>query len=220
MENNAKNEQELLERYACIALEKQNALAEVIGDNDWNVDMGLGEISFGADLHFPIQVLGTISHSAQSWLWDWANTRSGLSPEIIAQSLQLKAYGEANGIALLSNDSFDFSSEELHLMGIIASGMFDASGYYIADYGQGAMVVTIKSELIDRQRKNDHLTILTLFPQVISQYELNHRLALKHYLEAKGYSITESDESLSGSRDGNTIEASFDKLSRLTTLKG
>lgn len=99
MENNTpcKTEQELLERYACIALEKQNGLAEVIGNNNWNVDMGKGEISFGPTLHFPIQVLGTISHSAQSWLWAWANTAAGLSQQIMAQSLQLKAYGEENG---------------------------------------------------------------------------------------------------------------------------
>lgn len=221
MENTpCKNEQELLERYACIALEKQNTLAEVIGSNDWNANMSRREISFGADLHFPIQVLGTISHAAQSWLWAWANTLSALPPEIIAQSLQLKAYGEQNGIELLSKDSFDFSNDELHLIGIIASGMFDASAYYIANYGQGSMVLTMKSELIDQHRKNDHLTIMKLFSQAISQYEMNHRVALKYYLEAKGYSVTESDESLSGNRNGHTIKAKFDKLSRITELTG
>jgi len=222
MENNTpcKTEQELLERYACIALEKQNGLAEVIGNNNWNVDMGKGEISFGPTLHFPIQVLGTISHSAQSWLWAWANTAAGLSQQIMAQSLQLKAYGEENGIPLLSNNSFAFSKDELHLIGIIASGMFKASGYYIADYGPGAMVVTLESELIDKQAKDSHQAILTVFPQAISHYEMNHRAALKHYLAAKGYNITENGQELSASRDGNTIQATFDELSRLTELKG
>ncbi len=215
-----KTEQELLERYACMAWEKQKDFAEVIGNNNWNVDMGRGEISFGPDLHFPIQVLGTISHAAQSWLWAWANSRAGLSPQVIEQSLQLKAYGEENNISLLSSDSFDFSKYELHIIGMIASGMSGASAYYIADYGQGAMVVTIKSGLIDQQRKDSHHAILTVFPQVISQYEMNHRLALKHYLNAKGYNITENDESLSGSKNGNTIQATFDKLSRLTGLEG
>ncbi len=215
-----KTEQELLERYACMAWEKQKDFAEIIGNHNWNVDMGKGEISFGSELHFPIQVLGTISHAAQSWLWAWANTRSGLSQQIIEQSLQLKAYGEVNNISLLSSDSFDFSKDELHIIGMIASGMSGASSYYIADYGQGAMVVTIKSELIDKQRKDSHHAILTVFPQVISQYEMNHRLALKHYLTAKGYTITESGPELSGTRNGDTIQATFDELSRLTQLKG
>ncbi len=221
MENTAcKTEQELLERYACIAWEKQKGFAEVIGDNNWHVDMGKGEISFGPHLHFPIQVLGTISHAAQSWLWAWANTQSGLSPQLIEQSLQLKAYGEQHGIPLLSSDSFGFSKDGLHIMGMIASGMFGASGYYIADYGQGAMVVTITSTLADKQQSNSHLTILTVFPQVISQYEMNHRFALIHYLTAKGYTITERGHELSGIRNGDTIEATFDELSRLTKLKG
>jgi len=212
--------QELLEKYACIAWEKQKGLAEVIGDNNWNVDIGKGEISFGAGLHFPIQILGTISHATQSWLWAWANTRSGLPPQLLEQSLRLKAYGEQHGISLLSSDSFDFSKEGLQVMGMIASGMFGASGYYIADYGQGAMVVTIQSELVDKQQTDSHLTILTVFPQVISHYEMNHRLALKHYLSAKGYTITETDQELSGTRNGDSIQATFDALARLTRLKG
>lgn len=221
MENTScKNEQELLERYACIAWEKQKDFAEVIGNNNWNIDMGKGELSFGPELHFPIQVLGTISHAAQSWLWAWANTMSGLSPKLIEHSLQLKAYGEANNIALLSNDSFDFSKEELHIMGMIASGMFGASAYYIADYGQGAMVITVKSELVDKHYTNSHHAILTVFPQVITQYEMNHRFALRHYLNAKGYTIVETGQELSGTRNGNTIQATFDELSRLTELKG
>lgn len=221
MENTAcKNEQELLERYACIAWEKQKDFAEVIGNNNWNIDMGKGELSFGTDLHFPIQVLGTISHAAQNWLWAWANNMSGLSPKLIEQSLQLKAYGEENNIPLLSNDNFDFSKEELHIMGMIASGMFGSSAYYIADYGQGAMVVTVKSELVDKHYKDSHHAILTVFPQVMMQYEMNHRLALTHYLNAKGYTITENGQELSGTRNGNTIQATFDELSRLTQLKG
>jgi hypothetical protein len=222
MENNTacKSEQELLERYACIAMEKQNEFADVIGNNNWNVDMGKGEISFGSDLHFPIQVLGTVSHAAQSWLWAWANTRSGLSETVMQQALQLKTYGEEHGIDLLRNDSFTFSKDDLHLMGMIASGMFNASSYYIADYGQGAMVVTIKSELIDKQRKDTHHTILTTFPQVIARYEMNHKLALKHYLHAKGYAITENGQELSASKNGNTIKATFDGQSRLIELNG
>lgn len=221
MENTAcKTEQELLEKYACIAWEKQTDFAGLIGNNNWNIDMGKGELSFGPDLLFPIQVLGTISHEAQNWLWAWANTMSGLSPRLIEQSLQLKAYGEENHIPRLSDDSFDCTKDEFHIMGMIASGMFGSSAYYIADYGQGAMVVTVKSDVGDKGFKNSHQTILTVFPQVISHYEMNHRLALKHYLTAKGYNITENGQELSAVRNGDTIRATFDGLSRLTGLKG
>ena len=160
--------------------------------------MQQGTISFGQNLTFPMQVLGTISHSSQTWLWAWANTKSGLPENIIQQSLQLKKYGEDNGIDLLQSDTFDFTKDELHLIGMIASGMFNSSGYYIADYGQGAMVVTIKDNKIDKAKAENHHRTLTVFPQLISQFEVNHKNAFKSYLTAKGYSLTETENSVTG----------------------
>src|SRR5690606_30071534 len=120
----------------------------------------------------------------------------------------------------LSSSSFDFSKDELHRIGLIASGMFNASAYYIADYGQGAMLVTIKSDLIDRQRQDDHLRILSVFPQLISQFEMDHRVALQRYLEEKGYKISEQGARLTATKRGDTITADFDEFSRLSNLKG
>ena len=215
-----KTEQELIERYSGIAFDKQIDLGEVIGNNRWNVDMAQETISFGQGLTFPIQVLGTISHSSQTWLWAWANTKSGLSQNIIQQSLLLKKYGEDHQIDLLKNDTFDFTKDELHTMGMIASGMFNSSGYYIADYGQGAMVVTIKSDIVDKARTDDYLRVLNVFPQVISQFEMNHRNAFKSYLTLKGYKLTETENSIVGTKNGKSIKGTFDHLSRLTNLEG
>lgn len=215
-----KTEQELVERFGGNALDKQIDLSEVIGDNNWNVDMTKEEISFGQNIVFPIQVLGTFSHSSETWLWAWANTKSGLSESITKQAQQLKKYGEENGIDLLRNSEFDATNGDLHLIGLIASGMFRSSGYYIADYGQGAMLVTIKSDKVDKIRKHNHLRILTVFPQLISQFEMNHNFALINYLKDKGYHISENGMKLSATKDGQTITAEFDELSRLTKLNG
>lgn len=212
--------EELLERYGGIAFDKQLDFADIIGNNNWNVDMAKGQIAFGPELSFPIQVLGTISHSSESWLWAWANTQSGLSQNIIKDSLELKKYGEQNGIDILSESSFDFGKDDLHLIGIIASGMFNSTAYYIADYGQGAMVVTLNSSKINSSRKENHHRILTVFPQLISQFDMNHKLALTHYLKAKGYSTNEEQNKLIGKKNGQTITAEFDESLRLTTLNG
>ena len=52
-------EQKLIERFGGIAFDKQYDFATVIGNNKWNIDMTKEEISFGANLDFPMQVLGT-----------------------------------------------------------------------------------------------------------------------------------------------------------------
>lgn len=215
-----KTEQELLERFGGNAFDKQIDLGEVIGDNNWNVDMTNEEISFGANLVFPIQVLGTFSHSSETWLWAWANSKSGLSDNITQQAQQLKKYGEENKIDLLRNSQFDATKNDLHLIGLIASGMFNSSGYYIADYGQGSMVVTIKSHRVDKIQKDNHLRILTVFPQLISQFDMNHYFALKNYLIYKGYSISKKGTNITATKNGNTITAEFDEQSRLTKLNG
>lgn len=215
-----KTEQELLERYGGIVFDKQLEFGDLIEDNNWNINIADAEISFGSNLVFPIQVLGTISHSSQTWLWAWANTKSGLTENVIQQALKLKKYGEDNEIAILKNDTFDFSKEDLHLIGTIASGINNSSAYYICDYGQGAMMVTIKSDKIDTVRKDNHFRILTVFPELISQFEMNHNRALTNYLTDKGYDIAENGAKLTATKNGETITAEFDEQSRLTKLNG
>lgn len=215
-----KTEEELLEKFAGIALEKQFDFAELIGNNNWNADMIAGTISFGENLIFPIQEMGTFSHSSKTWLWAWANTQVEVAETLLQQALQLKKYGEDNDIPLLKNDRFDFSAHELHLLGMIAVGMFDADAYYIADYGQGAMLVTITDEKIKQARNDTSLRIPIVFPQLISQFELNHKNALKSYLLAKGFEVTETSTTLQGSKDGKMIRGEFDEQSRLINLKG
>ncbi|OXA95562.1 DUF6882 domain-containing protein [Flavobacterium hercynium] len=212
--------EEILQRYGGIVMDKQLDFGDVIGENNWNINIGNEEISFGDDLVFPIQVLGTISHATQTWLWAWANTKSGLSESIVQQALQLKKYGEDHQIDLLRNDSFGFTKEDLHLMGTIAAGIHNATAYYICDYGQGAMVVTIKDNEIDKMRKDNHLRILTVFPQLISQYEMNHKAALLSYLNDKGYSIEENASNITATKNGEIITAEFDEQSRLKKING
>lgn len=212
--------QALIEQYGGFALEKQNNLGNLIGQLPWNANLDDGEIRFGDNLFFPIQILGTFSHSSQTWLWAWANSQSNIPQDLLQQALTLKQYGENHGVDLLSNGTFDASETDLHFIGLIASGMFNSSGYYLADYGEGILCVTIASAEIDRTFNNDHLEIMTIFPQLISLYEMNHKSALSNYLQQKGYQIQESENQLTGTKGNKIIRAEFDHLSRMTTLNG
>jgi hypothetical protein len=216
----AQTEQELLERYAALAYDKQNDLYEVIGDNSWNVDVDTGTIAFGPELVFPLQILGTFSHSSRTWLWAWANAQSNLPARLLSQAEQLRTYGAQHGIELLTASEFDATEKDLHLIGIIASGMFGASGYYLANFGQGTMVITVESKLIDQVPKNDFARIPHAFPQVISAFEMDHRPAFVHYLTQKGYSVAETADTVSAAVDSGILTATFDHLGRLTNLQG
>lgn len=216
----AASEQELLERYAALAYDRQNDLAEAIGDNNWQFDMNAGTITFGSALVMPVQLLGTFSHQSESWLWAWANEQSGIPARLLEQAEQLRSYGQQHGIERLTTPSFPATDMDLHAIGSIAAGMFDASGYYLADYGQGILVVTIKGEQVDRLRKNDFARVLSTFPQVISLFEMHHRPALLHYLRQKGYTLTETTDAVTATDGVATLTATFDHLGRLANLKG
>ena len=216
----AQTEQELLERYAALACDKQNNLYEVIGDNSWNADLDAGTIAFGPELVFPLQVLGSFSHTSETWLWAWANTQSNLPDRLLRQAGQLRAYGEQHGLELLTAPDFAATAHDLHRLGCIAVGMFGASAYYLANYGAGTLLVTIQSELIDRVAKNDLVRIAHTFPQVISTFELRHRPAFRHYVTQKGFPVTETADAIHVAAGADTLTATFDHLGRLAGLKG
>lgn len=225
---NAKQHQEkhplqsLIEQYGGIGFEKQIDLEDVIVDKPWEIDMDELQLVFGDDLHCSFQLLGTFSHSTKTWLWAWANEQSDLPEDVIEQSLELKKYGEENNIDLFKTPKFDATEDDLHLFGLIASGMFKSSGYYIADFGQGTLVLTFNNDYIDQiHKENDtHYRVASVIPQLIADYEVNHYAAIKHYLLAKDYQIIFDDGlKLIATKGGKQITAEFDNSSRIIGLK-
>lgn len=216
-----KNENDFLETFGANALDKQRNLFGIIGENSWNVDMNKEEITFGENLTFKIQVLGSFSHSSETWLWIWENKAGGYSESIMKQALSLKKYGEENDIDLLKVGKFDATNEDLHLIGMIGSEMFDSSCYYLADYGQGIMVVTIKSNIIDDYKYDDLARILTVFPELISTFEIqNHKSALNNYLISKDFQIVHEENELKAEKNDRKITAAFNDNNLLTSLNG
>ena len=212
-------EQELLERYAALAFDKQLNLYAVIGDRSWSVDMDAGTIAFGPDIVFPLQVLGTFSHASETWRWAWANEQANLPPLLLAQALQLQAWGQQHGVDLLTVGGFDATQADLHLIGAVATGMLTASGYYLANYGAGTMLLTVSSAQIDQQAPPDLARIPHAFTQTISQFELRHRPAFIHYVTQKGWTATEAADTVRATDGTATLVAGFDELGRLTSLK-
>lgn len=127
------SENDFLEKFGALALEKQRNLYNVTGGLSWNVNMDTEEITFGDDLTFPMQVLGSFSHSSETWLWLWDNKAGGYAESVMQQALSLKKYGEENNIDLLSVGKFDAVPNDLHLIGMVATTMFNLSGYYLGN---------------------------------------------------------------------------------------
>ncbi|MWN90168.1 hypothetical protein GQ597_05570 [Gilliamella sp. Pra-s65] len=218
-----KSEKELLQHFGCYGFEKQLNFYEIIGDSDWQIDINQGVIYFGDNITFSIQLLGTFSLSSETWLWSWNNEASQLPTSVIEQALSLKSYGEENDINLFTSAQFDTTQEDLYKIGVIATGMFDTNGYYLANFGEGIALVTIKKDHINSknnnqnkiskilpkfitnlfgrsssennndEHKNNQTQIFETFSQFISNFDVDHYQALKYYLIAKDYQIEKSN---------------------------
>lgn len=208
----------LLEQYGGLALEKQNSLFELIGESDWNVDLDTGLLTFSNGEEFPIQILGSYGYNAETWLWQWANDNSMNEGSVLSDAMKLKGYGEKNDIEQFVTAEFNCTTTEIHLLGIIASGMLGRSAYYCGDYGNGIALMTIQSDKIDKVEYNEVERITSTFTSLISVCEMNHRKAFSNYVQAKGYSLTQENNKIISSKGESKITASFDELNRLTDL--
>ena len=214
------NYNELLEKYGAIGLEKQSSLGDVIGDNNWNVDLNTGTLSFGENIGFSVQILGTYAFDSETWLWAWANTASKLDENLLTDAVALYNYGRENDVEFLTTAEFEADQTNLHAIGIIASGLLGSSAYYCGNYGQGIILMTIKSEIIDNQPYNEQSKIISTFSDLINIFTLNHRNAFKSYLLGKKYDLIEEAGNVTAKREDKTIFASFDNMDRLTKLNG
>ncbi|WP_231489990.1 DUF6882 domain-containing protein [Pedobacter sp. Leaf170] len=214
-----KSDQDLIERFGTIAFDKQINIAKVIGDNAWSLDMVNEKINFGNEIEFSFKILGSYSRTTNTWLWAWANTAVGHDEKSLLHANELKAYGEENDIEFLKLDSFEAINIDMHLIGLTASGLFKTTGYYIADYGAGAMVFTIQNDEINKFDDDELGRILTVFNQFIADFEIDQIRAFKFYLKEKGYDVVEEKNKIIGTKLEKVVSAEFDNKNSRIEIK-
>ena len=217
--NDYGNFQELFEQNAGLSFEKQMIFADVIGSNDWYMDMGKGSISFG-NLEFSIQIIGSLSFIDNSWMWGWANSQSGMPENLLIQSNKLKEIGLSKNIKELSEGHFYVEKGFEHKMGMVVCGLFNSKSYYCANYGKGTLVVTIDDHRIPKIDKNKLEKVTTYFPQLISGLDLNHKNAFINYLIDREFKLKVSERMIKGLRNNKIINSEFDNHNRLKSLEG
>lgn len=211
----------LLEKYAGIIMDRQYVLAGILGEHNWDADIESGMLAFeGADVQTPFEIVGTYSFSSETWMWSWANEASGLPENMTAIARKLHALGEAQDIRELVTPDFSLDPVDLHVFGIMACGIGEADAFYVADYGDGILVAVLTGDRVRSGWQPDHQRALLVFPQVISTFEVDHKSALRNYLQALGYEVKDDKGSVAATRDKQQIQADFDDIGRLTSLKG
>ena len=143
----------------------------------------------------------------------------------------MREYGRSYGLALLLDET-DFALERrwVHAIGMTASALCKADAYYLANYGEGILVCTVYSPEVAAKNAainadiSELATISTTLEQLFSNFELNYRRALRCYLKAKGFDLTEDSvaggSEITARKEGVRVTARFNELGLLQALDG
>jgi hypothetical protein len=208
---------DLFAQHVGTAMARQVALADLIGERNWSVDLSAGSATFGDDLRFPIQLLGTESHVDGTWLWAWANTESGLPPALLHLCGWLRDYGAQSGTAELTDPSFPLERADGAKLALVASGL-TGRPYYRGPYEGGALFFHLEG-VPDGPVAPER--VITVLSQVIQAWPLPHRQVALAFLTQQGWAVEDRGERLSARHpDGSTIEITFDELGRIAQFGG
>lgn len=200
----------LLSRHIGSAFAKQLAMADFLGDRNWGVILSEGRATFGDDLSFPIQLLGTEAEGDSSWLWAWANEASNLPPALLEASEELRRLGEDDGIQEFVEPCFSLELADGHLISMIASGMNPDCCYYRGPYDGGALfflILEVPADVVGPVRAERASTVMT---EMISSFDVDHWTMARSFLESQGFDVECGDALLTATRGKESLQVSFD----------
>ena len=210
----------LLSQHGVASLDKQKCLADVIGNADWQFNMDAGQLTFGGQYVFPVQILGTESHQSHTWLWGWANAASAIPEPLLRAAKQLQAYGEQHDVPEFTGPQQTLDAVSGHLLCMIACGLCEADCYYRGPYAGGAAFMLLSAPEV-RQRSDDTaLRFIHVYNEFLIQFSCDHRQALVSYADYKRFLVSEEGSVVvCTSPHGEAVRASFDSLGRLAGIE-
>lgn len=203
--------QETFEQSVAASLGRQLAFGDFLSDRRWAINIPTGIATFGDDLKYSIQLLGTQSDLDDTWMWSWANDQSNLPPSLLASAEFIRGYGQEEGIPEFTDPHFALESVSGHMLAMACSELCGRHCYYRGPYDGGALfflVMDTPPELSATVRPERAVTVLT---EVISQFELRHRPMAQAFLTGQGLDVADSGRDLTATwPDGNQLCVRFD----------
>ena len=209
---------ELFSTLAGAAMARQMAFADFLGERAWAVDLEAGTVTFGDELTYPIQLLGTESYVNNTWLWAWSNP-SQIPPPLLETARQLREYGTQQQLPELTNSTFGFDVADGHRLSMLASGLVRKTVYYRGPYEGGALFFLILGLPPEVFAPVPVERACTAISQVIDTFEVDHRRLAETFLHEQGFALSTTSGGLHAVRDdSSTLDLEFDTQGRVTEL--
>lgn len=211
---------DLFAKYVGVAFAKQLAFADMLGDRGWGVDITSATATFGDDLKFPIQLVGSEADGNASWLWAWANSGSNFPNTILKACHAIRDYGEKHNIEELTARGFPLDVANGHMLSMVASGMIKKCCYYRGPYDGGAVFFLVMNPPEQVLAPVDSPRAITVITETLSQFDVDHRVMAQSFLKYQGFATTLKADALQASRDGDTLTLELDEQHRITNITG
>lgn len=211
--------QDAFDTHAVSAWAKQMHLNELVGEADWELDIDAGQVAFSNGRRWSIQILGSESHQSDTWLWAWANTKSGLPDSLLQMAQQVRAFGEQHDIDELIQPDMPLDWGDSHLLGTIAAGLCEADAYYRCPHSAGAVCVLIRDDTFPRPAASPLAQLPELFFEAINNLDIrNHRLALTSFLSQHHAPLTETANTIETVLPNGPLKATLDRQGRVREM--
>ena len=201
-------------------LARQLALADLLGERDWQLDVPDGTVTFGNDLRYRVQLLGTESHDDGTWLWAWANEASNLPPALLHLAGWLREYGHRQQVAELTEPTYPLRRADGHRLALLASGLTGRC-YYRGPYDGGAVFFHLDDAPPQITAPVRPERVPTVLAQVLQSFPVEHRVTVEAFLHQQGWRLDRAPMSVTAqSQDGSVLRVDFDAMGRVSNMSG
>ena len=180
----------LLSKYGALALDKQENLSELIGEEVGDLDIEKGQLSFG-DVTFQVQILGFFMQDSKQWSWAWDN-EDIFGEKLIKSALQIKSIGEEFGIPEFTTPLLNATYDDCHTLAMTTSSILAMDAYYAVSEDGLDIFVGITSDLI---KENDSAKkFRDTFYTFQKNFNIYPKIAFESYTKLKGYGFKPHDD--------------------------
>ena len=173
----------ILSKYGALALDKQDNLSRLIGENVGDLDMEKGTITFG-DIKMPVQILGFYSQDLNQWSWAW-DSEEIFGENLIKASKQIKVVGDEFDIIEFSSPILQTDFDACHSLAMVATAFLNYDAYYVVSEEDIDIFVAVESE--DIEEVNTVKKFRDIFYNFQKNYRIHSKIAFEAYTKLKGY---------------------------------
>ena len=180
----------LLSKYGALALDKQENLSELIGEETGDLDIEKGTLSFG-DITFQVQILGFFMQDSRQWSWAWDN-EDIFGENLIKSALQIKAIGEEFEIPEFTTPLLNATYDDCHTLAMATVPVIGMNAYYVVSEDGLDIFVAIKSDMIGENENPKEFR--DTFYRFQKSFNIYPKIAFESYTKLKGYGFKPHDD--------------------------